>query len=141
MAGRPIGIAGAQATPGRAGPIERFVVLEHEWNGVHWDFMLERSGVLKTWAVDLPLEPGRELPARRLADHRIAYLDYEGPISGNRGRVRRIDAGTYETIQWEDTMVQVVIRGGQLAGEVVIRRANSARCLETSWILRLGNLD
>lgn len=32
--------------------------------------------------------------ARRLPDHRSQYLDYEGPISGNRGEVRRLLAGT-----------------------------------------------
>ena len=30
----------------------RFVVLEHTWNGVHWDFMLEAGEVLRTWAID-----------------------------------------------------------------------------------------
>ena len=32
----------------------RFVVLEHEWNGVHWDFMIEDDGRLRTWAIDAP---------------------------------------------------------------------------------------
>ena len=34
--------------------------------------------------------------ATRLPDHRLAYLEYEGPVSGNRGVVRRIDSGKYE---------------------------------------------
>ncbi len=29
----------------------RFVILEHQWNGVHWDLMLEQGGVLRTWAL------------------------------------------------------------------------------------------
>jgi hypothetical protein len=33
-----------------------------------------------------------------LGDHRRAYLDYQGPISGNRGEVRRAAAGTYATL-------------------------------------------
>ena len=33
--------------------------------------------------------------AERLPDHRRRYLDYEGPISGNRGSVIRWDAGDY----------------------------------------------
>src|SRR5262249_5609576 len=66
----------------------RFVLLEHTWNGVHWDLMLERDGVLRTWAIDAPVVSGRDLPARSLGDHRLVYLDYEGEISGGRGRVR-----------------------------------------------------
>ncbi len=57
----------------------RFVVLEHVWNGVHWDFMLECGEVLRTWAIDAPIVAGqRPVPARALADHRRIYLDYEG---------------------------------------------------------------
>ena len=67
----------------------RYVVLEHEWNGVHWDFMLEAGAMLRTWAIDRPIVPEAELPARALADHRHEYLTYEGPVSGGRGRVRR----------------------------------------------------
>ena len=60
----------------------RFVVLEHEWNGVHWDFMIEDEGRLRTWAIDAPLVAGEDLPARALPDHRLDYLD-----------VRRTDLG------------------------------------------------
>ena len=57
----------------------RFVLLEHVWNGVHWDFMLEAGEVLRTWAIDAPVIAGRDLPARALG----------GPsedLSGVRGR-------------------------------------------------------
>ena len=36
----------------------RFVLLEHVWNGVHWDFMLEAGDVLRTWAIDQPIVAG-----------------------------------------------------------------------------------
>ena len=45
----------------------RFVLLEHVWNGVHWDFMLEAGEVLRTWAIDAPIVAGQDLPARALA--------------------------------------------------------------------------
>ena len=63
----------------------RFVILEHHWNGVHWDLMLEVDDRLRTWALDAPIAPGMDVPARRLPDHRAVYLDYEGAISGGRG--------------------------------------------------------
>jgi len=80
----------------------RFVVLLHEHSdGDHWDFMLETAARLTTWAVPplpLPLD-SFECQAKILPDHRLHYLDYEGPISDNRGTVRRIDAGIYETVK------------------------------------------
>ena len=100
----------------------RFVVLEHRWGGVHWDVMLERGEALRTWAVDAPIVAGVEMSARALADHRIAYLDYEGPVSGGRGAVRRIATGTYETIEWTDDRVVVILSGDQLSGEVIFSR-------------------
>lgn len=82
------------------------MILRHETppaaeRGSHWDLMLENRGVLLTWALpDLPPGP---LPAsferlgiRRLPDHRIAYLEYEGPVSNNRGTVKRVDFGEYQ---------------------------------------------
>ncbi|MHC4709490.1 MAG: hypothetical protein ACYTA3_03465 [Planctomycetota bacterium] len=41
---------------------------------------------------DLPA--GRRIEAVRIADHRPAYLAYEGPVSGDRGTVKRLARGT-----------------------------------------------
>jgi hypothetical protein len=100
----------------------RFAVLEHTWNGIHWDFLLERGEVLRTWAIDAEIIANAELPARSLPDHRRIYLDYEGPISGDRGNVRRIASGTYHLIEWTDNRVVVSLIGDQLNGELALSR-------------------
>lgn len=75
----------------------RFVILHHR--GIpdpHYDLMLEggAGGKLVTWRV--PRWPiGRAIGVERLADHRREYLDYQGPVSGGRGYVERVEAGTY----------------------------------------------
>ena len=78
-------------------PPLRYVVLHHTGHGPdHFDFMVERSpgsSLLLTWRIT----PGcgeAETPAEQLDDHRRAYLDDEGEVSGGRGSVRRVDAGT-----------------------------------------------
>ncbi len=124
--------------------MERFVVLEHDWDGVHWDLMLERGEVLRTWAVDAPIVAGVELPARALADHRRLYLEYEGPISGARGTVKRVEGGRYDVLHWAPDRVVVRLSGVQLVGEVELRRFSSsagASPLSWSWTFRLGNFD
>lgn len=100
----------------------RFVLLEHRWNGVHWDLMLESGETLRTWAIDAPIVPGVDLPARMLADHRLTYLNYEGTISGGRGQVRRIDRGSYAPSVWDDDCVRVILDGAWLTGVVELRR-------------------
>lgn len=75
----------------------RFVILEHDHPELHWDLMLESGAVLRTWRLAVPPRAsGERIAAIALPDHRLAYLDYEGPVSGNRGTVTRWDAGCYE---------------------------------------------
>jgi hypothetical protein len=103
----------------------RYVILEHRWNGIHWDLMLERDATLSTWAIDVPIQPGVRLPARRLPDHRLAYLDYEGEISRGRGFVTRFDAGTYDLKSWSDQEVVVELRNGRLTGILTLTRCST----------------
>lgn len=52
----------------------------------------EAGAGLATW--QLPVWPiTAATPARRLPDHRREYLNYEGPVSGGRGSVRRVEGG------------------------------------------------
>jgi hypothetical protein len=124
----------------------RFVVLEHIWAGVHYDVMLEdvALGSLRTWAVEVPLTPGADLPARELATHRLVYLDYEGPISGDRGSVRRLDRGTFIPQIWREDLVEVILSGDVYRGEVAFRSVDPERS-ETAgsfrWVVRLGKVD
>jgi hypothetical protein len=77
----------------------RFVVLEHDYPELHWDFMLEVGSALHTWRLAQPPQsPGKAIETVRLADHRLEYLDYEGPVSGDRGTVRRWDRGSFEVL-------------------------------------------
>jgi DNA polymerase Ligase (LigD) len=122
----------------------RFVVLEHEWNGVHWDFMLEAGAGLKTWAVDAPIVPGVKLTARMLPDHRRIYLTFEGQISAGRGSVRRVAEGVYQTMEWTVEHVRVLLTGTQLVGEVDLYRSPSGTDSvggSTSWTFLLGKVD
>src|SRR5215212_5676736 len=99
----------------------RFAVLAHDHPAPHWDLFLEAGRVLRAWRLPAPLAAGAEVPAEPGADHRLQYLDYEGPVSGGRGTVHRVDAGTFE---WElDQPDQVVVRlaGSRFAGLLTLR--------------------
>jgi len=75
----------------------RFVLLRHTGHGpLHFDLMIEDGAALATWQFDLSptlLASGTAVACRRLAAHRIAYLDYAGPVSRGRGQVHRTAAG------------------------------------------------
>src|SRR5262249_43670158 len=98
----------------------RFVVLEHDWPELHWDFMLEAGEVLRTWRLAVPPQRGATVLATASFDHRRTYLDYEGPVNGNRGQVVRWDAGTFTWIENEGGHVVVRLGGQRLQGTVAL---------------------
>ena len=101
---------------------QRFVILRHSGHGpLHYDWMLEEGDALATWrTADGPeaLVVGQAVEATRLPDHRLAYLDYEGPVSGGRGNVERVAAGTYEPVERTTRRWAVQLSDGQ--GVIVI---------------------
>ena len=106
--------------------MSRFVVLVHDWPVPHLDLLIERDGVLKAWRLPAEYDGMTSCPAVANADHRPYYLEYEGPISGDRGTVARWDAGGAE---WEVTLPErIVLRldGQRLRGlfEIVRRDAS-----------------
>lgn len=78
----------------------RFVILFHDLpssaeRDSHWDLMLENNGTLETWAMDGLITEQQSASAIKLPPHRIAYLDYEGEVSNNRGTVKRVVEGDF----------------------------------------------
>lgn len=100
----------------------RYVVLEHDHPVLHWDWMLESGPVLRTWRLEQPPSSGTFIRATALPDHRLAYLDYEGPVSGGRGTVTRWDAGTYNWSEDGPGRLVLMVNGGRLCGEVELRK-------------------
>jgi len=106
----------------------------------HWDFMLEWGAVLRTWEL-------RELPKAwadllgessssesvnlvPLSDHRLAYLEYEGPLTGDRGSVKRCEYGTYDILRESPDQLTIHLEGQFLSGPSRLRSAT-----EEIWIL------
>jgi hypothetical protein len=101
----------------------RFVVLEHDHPHLHWDLMLEAGETLRSWRLAQPLSTEQNVAAVAIGDHRRVYLDYEGPVSGGRGKVKRFDAGAFDWIENGDAKVVVRLDGVRLRGELVVERA------------------
>lgn len=98
--------------------------------------MLEAGDVLHTWALaELPnnAASSRLVAAERLADHRLAYLDYEGPVSGERGNVVRVDAGTFDVLAQSADCWRLAINGKLLNGRLTLERDESG---ERRWTLK-----
>jgi hypothetical protein len=110
--------------------MSRFVILQHDHPVLHWDLMLQAGECLRTWRLAGPPGPGSSVAAEPSFDHRLLYLDYEGPVSGGRGRVQRWDHGTFAWVQQREDLVLVDLCGERLQGRLRLQRDGDAwRCL------------
>jgi hypothetical protein len=103
----------------------RFVILEHDHPELHWDLMLEAGAVLWTWRLSSPPRIDQQIYALRTFDHRPLYLDYEGPISGDRGSVVRREKGTFSWDIQTDERLQVRLMGELLRGVLRLWRVQA----------------
>jgi bifunctional non-homologous end joining protein LigD len=99
-----------------------FVVQRHDARSLHYDFRLERDGVLLSWAVPkgVPLEPGEQHLAVHVEDHPLDYATFEGEIPKGEygaGSVEIWDNGTYEVLEEKKNGgLTVRLHGDRLAG-------------------------
>ena len=119
-----------------AGQTARYVVLRHE--GIaepHFDFMVEPAlgKPLKTWR--LPAWPltASSVEATRIDDHRNAFLTYEGPLSGDRGTVRRVESGGCVVLESSDDCLRLLLpaRRSLTLARAIDPRVDSGVC--ESW--------
>lgn len=99
----------------------RFVVQKHKARQLHYDFRLEKAGVLKSWAVPkgMPEQEGEKRLAIQVEDHLLEFADFEGAIPEGEygaGTIEIWDRGSYEAAQWSDQAIVVELHGQRLRG-------------------------
>ncbi len=121
----PEPVPAAAALP--TGNDDTFVIQEHHARALHWDFRLERGGVLVSWALPkgVPLDPKTNHLAVQTEDHPLDYAEFAGDIPAGEyggGQVISWDRGTYDLEKWTEREVKVVLRGSRVSGRYVLFR-------------------
>jgi bifunctional non-homologous end joining protein LigD len=121
----PPSAAPPSADRGPSSDVRRFVIQEHHARALHWDFRLERDGVLVSWAIPkgLPLDTKTNHLAVHTEDHPLEYASFEGRIPQGAyggGNVILWDHGTFDEIKWSDREVIVVLHGDRIQGKYAL---------------------
>jgi DNA ligase D-like protein (predicted ligase)/DNA ligase D-like protein (predicted polymerase)/DNA ligase D-like protein (predicted 3'-phosphoesterase) len=108
-----------------AGQGNTFVIQEHHARRLHYDFRLERDGVLVSWAVpkNLPETTSVNHLAVHTEDHPLEYGSFEGSIPKGEygaGKVVIWDSGTYDTEKFLDNEVIVTLHGQRISGRYAL---------------------
>lgn len=142
----PVPEAGDSDSEGERRSAPRFVIQRHDARRLHYDFRLEHSGVLVSWALPkgVPTDPAVNHLAVPTEDHPISYRHFEGVIPAGEygaGHVRIWDAGSYEIEKWRDDEVIVTLTGRPDGGLGGPRRFALFRTSERSgkpqWMIHL----
>ena len=119
-----------------------YVIQEHHARRLHWDFRLEKDGVLKSWAVPkgIPETNNQRYLAVQTEDHPYEYASFAGTIPKGQygaGTVAIWDKGHYSIKIWEDDKIEVDLDGERLKGRYVLVRLKKAP-QENAWLLLKG---
>lgn len=121
-----------------------YVIQEHHATRLHWDFRLERDGVLVSWALPRgePTDPGRNHLAIQTEDHPLEYGAFEGTIPRGEygaGEVSIWDSGTYELEKWRDDEVIAVLHSERRGTRrlALIRTGGRGSGDPNQWLIHL----
>lgn len=134
----------------------RTVLLLHQLpdGSSHLDWLMERpdSDRLISFRVrdridsPSPACSVQRFKAEAMPDHRRAYLEYEGPVSGERGSVSRVAAGSVDWVERSTEAIAVILdfgSGPRRAEGRPSRVASSADSPQTGavWEFTLTSLE
>ena len=118
--------------PVPVGNDDTFVIQEHHATALHWDFRLERDGVLVSWAVPrgIPTTTKQNRLAVQTEDHPLEYASFAGTINHGEyggGDVTIWDSGRYTVEKWRDSEVIVTLDGARATGRFALIRTKSGQ--------------
>lgn len=116
-----------------------FVIQKHKAAHLHYDFRLEKAGVLKSWAI--PKEPPKKDNIKRLAiqveNHSLGYENVEGKIPEGlygAGDVEIWDKGYYVPIKFQPNEFIFELKGQKLNGTYCLIKLKPKIKKDNNWL-------
>lgn len=115
-------------------------ILEHTTPaGVHYDWLIEDPSLAdprhpdhRLWTARVQPAPDAWAALRRfdlqvIPPHRRAYLTYQGEVSGNRGRVRRVLCGRAFALSWRASRIVIDVESPVFNATLDLRARSGSR--------------
>ena len=103
---------------------KKFVIQQHaQGPHIHWDFMLETDGILRTYRLDKSPHMLADNPAAcavKISDHPMKFLTYQGLVNKGLGEVSIADSGIYKIIRQSDERIELDLTGEILKGRFAL---------------------
>ncbi len=116
-----------------------YVIQKHHGRHLHYDFRIEKAGVLKSWAIpkEPPIIEGIKRLAVRVEDHPLKYANFEGGIEKGlygAGTVKIWDKGYY--ILKEHTRYKLIfeLKGKKLKGDYCLIKLKPNLPRDKNWL-------
>jgi hypothetical protein len=108
------------------------VLLRHDLAGGEWhyDWFIEDRAAQQLRSFRVLVDPREALEPFEgvsTSDHRLAYLDYEGPVSGGRGAVTRLWRLEIHSLFLGHRFVRVAASGGEWGCQLHGRQVEGAK--------------
>lgn len=115
----------------------RFVIQDHlaDVTGRHFDLRLENdNGTMSSWSI-----PKHKLPNEKekllcilVEMHPLSYMKFEGEIKEGygKGKVKVVDTGTYEKIEWGEDKIVFRLKGSEEKGTYSLIKTDGKK-----WII------
>lgn len=119
-----------------------FVIQKHEATHLHYDFRLEISGSLKSWAIPkgIPKTSKEKHLAILTEDHQLSYANFEGIIPKGEygaGKVTIYDKGYYTNLKsasmaacFKKGEIEIFLKGKKIDGPYAL-----VHMKEKNWLL------
>jgi DNA ligase D-like protein (predicted 3'-phosphoesterase) len=119
----------------------RFVLHEHYASHHHFDFRLEKFGVLKSWALPkgMPIKVGEKRLAVMTENHPLSYINFKGVTPKGQygaGTTYIKDNGVYQQLKWTPDEISIILEGKNYKGKYALIRLPKAG--KDDWIMVKG---
>lgn len=119
----------------------RFVLHEHYASHHHFDFRLEKFGVLKSWALPkgMPQKVGEKRLAVMTENHPLSYINFKGVTPKGQygaGTTYISDNGTYQQLKWKPEEISFILKGRKYKGKYALIKL--PKLGKSEWIMVKG---